>query len=162
MSIPGERRKAVERVSTQLKRLLDPDSTHHSAKSEERGSDSVAVTKANGDCNNSRRATVAASSLPFPICSRYPRDFRRASHISSDMQTTLVIQNNDTPLAVLVRYEQYMAIQEQFKSLKETIQILTDEKEKAAVFDGLRDVAEGRVRPFGAVKATASKPKEKK
>jgi integrase len=28
MSVPGERRKAVERVSTQLKRLLDPNSTH--------------------------------------------------------------------------------------------------------------------------------------
>jgi hypothetical protein len=80
----------------------------------------------------------------------------------SDMRTTLVIQNNDTPLAVLVRYEQYLAIQEQFKTLKETIQILTDEKEKAAVFDGLRDVAEGRVRSLDAIKATASKPKEKK
>jgi integrase len=44
MSIPGERRKAVERVSSQLKRLLDPNSTHRSAKSEERGSDSVAVS----------------------------------------------------------------------------------------------------------------------
>jgi len=44
MSIPGERRKAVERVSTQLKRLLDPNSTHRSAMSEERGSNSAAVS----------------------------------------------------------------------------------------------------------------------
>lgn len=44
LSIPGERRKAVERVSAQLKRLLDPNSTHRSAMSEERGSDSAAVS----------------------------------------------------------------------------------------------------------------------
>ncbi|PYV96572.1 MAG: hypothetical protein DMG86_20245, partial [Acidobacteria bacterium] len=28
MSVPGERRRAVDRVSLQLKRLLDPNSTH--------------------------------------------------------------------------------------------------------------------------------------
>ena len=44
MSVPGERRKAVERVSTQLKRLLDPNGTHRSAMSEETGSDSAALS----------------------------------------------------------------------------------------------------------------------
>ena|ERR1700732_1081238 len=79
----------------------------------------------------------------------------------SDMRNTLVIQDNDTPLAVLVRYEQYLAIQEQFESLKETIQILTDEKEKESVATGLKDLAEGNVRPLAEVKA-AGKMKENK
>jgi hypothetical protein len=78
----------------------------------------------------------------------------------SDMKRTLVIQDNDSPLAVLVRYEQYMAIQEQIKSLKETIQILTDENEKAAMDAGLKEFSEGRVRPLSEVKA-ASRVKEK-
>jgi hypothetical protein len=79
----------------------------------------------------------------------------------SDMRNTLVIQDNDTPLAVLVRYEQYLAIQEQFESLKVTIQILTDEKEKESVAAGLKDLAEGNVRPLSEVRA-AGKAKESK
>ena len=34
LSVPGERRKAVERVSTQLQRLLDPNSTHRPRRSD--------------------------------------------------------------------------------------------------------------------------------
>jgi hypothetical protein len=89
-----------------------------------------------------------------------PRQWRRLP--LSDMKSTLVIQDNDTALAVLVRYEQYLAIQEQIKSLKETIQILTDEKERAAVYAGLRDLADGHVRPLSEVKAAGSKTKESK
>ena len=79
----------------------------------------------------------------------------------SDMRSTLVIQDNDSPLAVLVRYEQYLAIQEQVKSLRETIQILTDERERDALSSGLKDLAEGRVRPLSEVKA-AGKAKDGK
>jgi hypothetical protein len=78
----------------------------------------------------------------------------------SDMKRTLVIQDNDSPLAVLVRYEQYMAIQEQIKSLKETIQILTDEGEKAAMDAGLKELSEGRVRTLSDVRASG-RAKEK-
>jgi integrase len=36
LSVPSERRRAVERVSTQLQRLLDPNSTHRTARGERR------------------------------------------------------------------------------------------------------------------------------
>jgi integrase len=34
MSVPGERRQAVDRVSSQLKSLLDPNSTHASVRAQ--------------------------------------------------------------------------------------------------------------------------------
>lgn len=80
----------------------------------------------------------------------------------SDMRNALVIQDNDTSLAVLLRYEQYMAIQEEMKSLKETIQILTDRNEREALDAGLNHMTEGRVRPLSEVKAATSKTKDSK
>jgi integrase len=44
LSVPGERRKAVERVSTQLQRLLDPNSTHRTATRKRRESSGVSVS----------------------------------------------------------------------------------------------------------------------
>jgi hypothetical protein len=44
LSVPGERRKAVERVSTQLQRLLGPNSTHRTARKERRESPRVSVS----------------------------------------------------------------------------------------------------------------------
>jgi len=44
LSVPGERRRAVERVSTQLQRLLDPNSTHRTATRKRRESSGVSVS----------------------------------------------------------------------------------------------------------------------
>lgn len=44
------------------------------------------------------------------------------------LKKTLVIQDNDTPLAVLLNYEQYLIIQNKLKSLLKTIETLKNPK----------------------------------
>ena len=80
----------------------------------------------------------------------------------SAMQHTWVIQDNNTALAVLVRYEHYLAIQEEIKSLKGTIQTFNDEKERVSGYAKLKDANHGPVRPLGAVEAASSKIKDRK
>lgn len=70
----------------------------------------------------------------------------------STIKSALVIQDNDTPLAVLVRYEQYLILQKQLMSLLETIQILTDPREKAEMEVGIKEASEGRVIPLTEVR----------
>jgi PHD/YefM family antitoxin component YafN of YafNO toxin-antitoxin module len=72
---------------------------------------------------------------------------------------TLVIQENDTPLAVLLNYEQYLIMQNQLISLLETIDVLTNEEETTAIKAGLEDIAQGRVKNIAEIRASLKKKK---
>lgn len=68
-------------------------------------------------------------------------------------EETLVIQDNDNPLAVLLSYERYLIIQDQLMAVYNTLDLLTDEGERKALIAGLADVREGRVRPLAEIEA---------
>lgn len=61
----------------------------------------------------------------------------------------LVIQDNDTALAVVVRYEQYLAMQNQLEQALRTIQMMSAE----GLAEGLRDASAGRVKPLSKINA---------
>lgn len=67
------------------------------------------------------------------------------------LKKTLVIQDNDTPLAVLLSYEQYLIIQNKLKSLLKTIETLKDPKNAAGLLEGVQDAAEGRTMALSRV-----------
>lgn len=73
---------------------------------------------------------------------------------------TLVIQENDTPLAVLLNYEQYLIMQNQLFSLLETIDLLTNEDEFASLKAGLEDLSAGRTKNIAAIRASLKKHKK--
>jgi len=73
---------------------------------------------------------------------------------------TLVIQENDTPLAVLLNYEQYLIMQNKLVSLLETIDVLTNKAEFDALKSGLGDLDEGRMRSIAEIRAGLSKKKK--
>jgi PHD/YefM family antitoxin component YafN of YafNO toxin-antitoxin module len=73
---------------------------------------------------------------------------------------TLVIQENDTPLAVLLNYEQYLIMQNQLFSLLETIDLLTNEDEFASLKAGLEDLSAGRTKSIAAIRASLKKHKK--
>jgi hypothetical protein len=80
----------------------------------------------------------------------------------SEIDKTLVIQDpNDNPLAVLLKYEQYLAIQKQFRSLVETINILSDQKERANIQQALDQVKEGQLVDFDDLKGAKEKSSKK-
>jgi len=66
---------------------------------------------------------------------------------------TYVIQENDTPLAVLLSYENFLIMQEQMKAVMNTLDMMADSDEVAGLTAGLKDVAEGRVRSLADIRA---------
>jgi hypothetical protein len=70
-----------------------------------------------------------------------------------ESQDTLVFQDNDTPLAVLLSYEKYLIIQEQLAAVMNTLELFSESEELEGVLKGLRDVTQGRARSFAEIKA---------
>ena len=56
------------------------------------------------------------------------------------ISTPLVLHTNQTPLAVLMRYEHFLSMQTQLQSLLNTIEIISTKEEFAALADQLDDV----------------------
>ena len=76
-----------------------------------------------------------------------------ATRLREDQETTLVIQDNDQPLAVLLSYEKYLIIQEQLASVMNTMEMFSEQVELEGVLAGLRQATDGQVRSFADVKA---------
>ena len=66
------------------------------------------------------------------------------------LRNMLVIQDNDTALAVVVRYEQYLALQNQLEQALRTIQAYRTD----GLAQGLKDAAAGRVKRMSDVDPT--------
>lgn len=65
---------------------------------------------------------------------------------------TLVIQDNDTPLAVLLAYEQFLRMQQKIEQLLETLELLSDHEERALLVAGLEDLKSGRTKRFSEIR----------
>jgi len=66
---------------------------------------------------------------------------------------TLVIQDNDNPLAVLLSYEKYLIIQQQLMAVYNTVELLMDETERKGLLAGFADLRAGRVRSLAEIEA---------
>jgi predicted transcriptional regulator len=81
-----------------------------------------------------------------------------ASNLKEKTTTnTYVIQDNDTPLAVLLSYENFLMIQAQMREVINTLDLLCDQAELAGLKAGLDDAAAGRVRSLAEIRAEISK-----
>lgn len=79
---------------------------------------------------------------------------------SDDLKTmdkTLVLQENDQPLAVLLTYEKYLILQNQLDSLMRTIYVLSNQEESSAFRAGIADVKEGRIKDLQEIKTALKK-----
>ncbi|HEY6393657.1 MAG TPA: hypothetical protein VIX89_20410 [Bryobacteraceae bacterium] len=76
-------------------------------------------------------------------------------------EKTLVIQDNDTPLAVLLRYEQFLAMQKQLLAVLQTIEVMTDKEEMELLTAGVKEMAAGRTKPLSEIR-TALRRKARK
>jgi hypothetical protein len=70
-------------------------------------------------------------------------------------EDTLVLQENDTPLAVLLKYENYLILQNQLDSLMATIEVLTSEL--GDLKSGIDDLNAGRTKSISEVMASLKK-----
>jgi PHD/YefM family antitoxin component YafN of YafNO toxin-antitoxin module len=65
---------------------------------------------------------------------------------------TLVIQDNDTPLAVLLAYEQFLFMQQKIEQLIETLELMSSDAERALLVEGLEDLRSGRTKSFSKIR----------
>lgn len=73
---------------------------------------------------------------------------------------TFVIQDpNDKPLAVLLTYDKFLAMQEELEAVARTVEMLSDNAEAAALRAGLEDMRAGRRRSLDEIDAELKKPR---
>jgi len=64
----------------------------------------------------------------------------------------MVIQDNDAPLAVLLSYQQYLAIQNKLQEALDAVELLSKKENVDRLLASLRDISEGRVTDLGSLK----------
>jgi len=75
---------------------------------------------------------------------------------------TLVIQEHNTPLAVLLSYEQYLIIQDQLQTVVDCFELLSSPDETAALIADLRDLKDGRTRSLADIRKELEQGNESK
>jgi len=80
-----------------------------------------------------------------------------ATKLRETKEDTLVIQDNNQPLAVLFSYGKFMEMQQQLMSAFNTIELLTNKKELAGLMSGVADMEAGRVRTLDEIEADLKK-----
>jgi len=80
-----------------------------------------------------------------------------ASKLKEHTEDTLVIQENDKPLAVLFSYERFLEIKQEFDALINMIEMLANESERKSLVQAFEDIRLGRVRPLDEIEAEMEK-----
>ncbi len=70
---------------------------------------------------------------------------------------TFVIQEKERPLAVLLTYEKFMAMQEELEAAARTVEMLSDPVELAALRVATEDIAAGRIHSLASIDAEIRK-----
>jgi PHD/YefM family antitoxin component YafN of YafNO toxin-antitoxin module len=78
-----------------------------------------------------------------------------------EIDKTLVIQENDQPLAVLLKYEEFLIMQDQLMSVLDTISALSDQEELSGILSGVKDMEAGRTKSIAEIRAALKTKKEK-
>jgi len=70
---------------------------------------------------------------------------------------TFVIQDNNTPLAVLLTYEKFLIMQQKLMSVMNTLELLTESKELSGLLAGIEEMQTGRARSLDEIEAELEK-----
>jgi PHD/YefM family antitoxin component YafN of YafNO toxin-antitoxin module len=61
-----------------------------------------------------------------------------------EAKKTLVVRDNNEPLAVVLKYEQFLVMQNKLEAALKTVDLLTKRKDAQAVLEALQDAAKGK------------------
>jgi hypothetical protein len=78
-----------------------------------------------------------------------------------EIDKTLVIQENDQPLAVLLKYEEFLIMQQKLMSVLDTISVMADDTELAGIMAGLKEMTGGNTKSIAEIRASLKTKKEK-
>ncbi|MGA3315898.1 MAG: hypothetical protein ABSC64_05600 [Candidatus Korobacteraceae bacterium] len=80
-----------------------------------------------------------------------------ATNLKEQTEDTLVIQENDIPLSVLLPYKKYLEIRAEFNALLNMIEMLSNESERTGLIKAFEDIRAGRVRSLEEIEADMEK-----
>ncbi len=80
-----------------------------------------------------------------------------AAKLREQTDDALVIQENDTPLSVLLSYKRYLAMRDEFNALLSMIEVLSNENEREGLLKAFEDIRSGRVRSLAEIEADLAK-----
>jgi lipid A disaccharide synthetase len=80
-----------------------------------------------------------------------------ATNLKEQTNQTLVIQENDTPLAVLLSYKRFLEIKAEFAAVANMIELLNNESERSGLLAAFEDLRAGRVRSLAEIEADLEK-----
>jgi len=78
-----------------------------------------------------------------------------------EIDKTFVIQENDKPLAVLLKYEDFLAMQEQLLAVLETQSVLSDKDAIENILAGRAEANTGKTRTIEQVRDSIKRGKER-
>lgn len=76
-----------------------------------------------------------------------------ATKLREQTEDTFVIQENDTPLSVLLSYQRYLQMREEFNQLLNMIEMLSNDQERSGILAAFEDIRAGRVRSLAEIEA---------
>jgi lipid A disaccharide synthetase len=80
-----------------------------------------------------------------------------AARLREQTDDTFVIQENDTPLSVLLSYRRYQEMRAEFNSLLSMVEMLTNDSERNGLLAAFEDIRTGRVRTLAEIEADLEK-----
>lgn len=80
-----------------------------------------------------------------------------ATKLKENDETLIIQDSDDTPLAVLLSYEQFLIIQDQLLSVLNTIEVLSDDNEHKSLSRAFDDIRAGKVRSLDEIEAEMEK-----
>jgi len=80
-----------------------------------------------------------------------------ATKLKENDETLIIQDSDDTPLAVLLSYEQFLIIQDQLLSVLNTIEVLSDDNEHKSLLRAFDDIRAGKVRSLDEIEAEMEK-----
>lgn len=75
---------------------------------------------------------------------------------------TIVVQENNQPIAVIVGFEQFLEMQREREKVRATLEMLVNDDERSALLAGMQDILSKRTKPFAAVKEAIRKKKSQR
>jgi len=80
-----------------------------------------------------------------------------AAKLRQQTDDALVIQENDTPLSVLMSYKRYLAMREEFNAMLSIIEVLSNDAEREGLLKAFEDIRAGRIRSLAEIDADLAK-----
>jgi hypothetical protein len=69
-----------------------------------------------------------------------------------NLNKTLVIQDNETPLAVVLSYDQFLEMQNERKQILATLQTVLEKGERTSLEKALEEASNGHTKPISAIR----------